>query len=60
MHKLFEHGKQKFASYISERLPTDFGKENTEKLADFLWQMLQERPEDRESTAGLQHSFLVG
>ncbi|CAG8221777.1 unnamed protein product [Penicillium olsonii] len=46
MHELFEHGNQKFAIYISERLPTDFGKENTEKLANFLWSALQERPED--------------
>ena len=61
MHELFEHGNQKFAIYISERLPTDFGKENTEKLANFLWSALQERPEDRESTTGLlNHSFLVG
>lgn len=61
MRELFEHGSQRFAIYISERLPTDFGKENTEKLANFLWAAFQERPEDRESTTGLlDHSFLVG
>lgn len=61
MHKLFEHSNEEFATYISKRLPTDFGKENTEKFANFLWSMLQERPEDRESTTGLlNHSFLVG
>lgn len=61
MHKLFEHGNQKFAIYIGKRLPSDFGKENTEKFANFLWSMLQERPEDRESTTGLlSHLFLVG
>ncbi|KAJ5580230.1 uncharacterized protein N7459_006215 [Penicillium hispanicum] len=61
MHQLFEHGNQKFAIYLSKRLPADFGEENTEKLANFLWSMLQERPEDRESTTGLlNHSFLVG
>lgn len=60
MHKLFQHGNQKFAIYISKRLPTDFGKENTEKFANFLWSMLQGRPEDRESTTGLlKHSFLI-
>ncbi|KAL5338291.1 serine protein kinase [Aspergillus crustosus] len=59
--ELFEHGNQKFTFYLSERLPTDFGKENTEKLANFLWSALQERPEDRESTTGLlNHPFLVG
>ncbi|KAJ5773606.1 hypothetical protein N7457_008502 [Penicillium paradoxum] len=61
MHELFEQGNQKFAIYISERLPADFGKENTEKLANFLWSALQERPEERESTTRLlNHSFLVG
>lgn len=61
MHKLFERGNQGFAFYLSERLPTDFGKENTEKLASFLWSALRERPEDRESTTGLlNHPFLVG
>ncbi|CAG7958769.1 unnamed protein product [Penicillium olsonii] len=61
MHELFEHGNQKFAIHISERLPTYFGKENTEELANFLWSALHERPEDRESTTGLlNHSFLVG
>ncbi|PLB51214.1 serine protein kinase [Aspergillus steynii IBT 23096] len=61
IHELFEHGNQKFAVYISERLPADFGKENSEKFANFLWSMLQERPEDRESAAELlSHSFLVG
>lgn len=60
MRKLFQHGNQKFAIYISKRLPTDFGKENAEKFANFLCSMLQERPEDRESTTGLlNHSFLV-
>ncbi|KAL4968651.1 serine protein kinase [Aspergillus stella-maris] len=61
MHELFKHGNQKFASYLRERLPTDFGEENTKKLANFLWSALQERPEDRESTTGLlNHPFLVG
>ncbi|KAI2672740.1 hypothetical protein DTO013E5_5497 [Penicillium roqueforti] len=61
MRSLFEHGNEKFAIYISERLPADFGKDNTEKLADFLWSTLQERPEDRESITGLlNHPFLVG
>ena len=33
----------------------------TEKLANFLWSALRERPEDRESTTGLlNHPFLVG
>ena len=61
MLKLFHHGNQNFAIYISKRLPTDFGKENTEKFANFLWSMLKGRPEDRESTTGLlNHPFLVG
>ncbi|KAJ5121243.1 uncharacterized protein N7515_009204 [Penicillium bovifimosum] len=61
MRKLFENGNQRFAVYLSERLPTDFGKENTEQLANLLWSTLQERPEDRESTARLlNHPFLVG
>ena len=46
--------------YIRERVPTDFGPGDTEKLADFLWSMLQERAEDRKSTAELlNHPFLV-
>jgi len=61
MHKLFEDGEQKFALYIRERLPTDFGLENSEKLARFLWSTLQEHPEDRKSaTELLNHSLLVG
>ncbi|KAL4951422.1 serine protein kinase [Aspergillus filifer] len=61
MHELFEHGSQAFAFDLGERLPTDFGKENSEKLADFLWSALQECPEDREPASGLlNHPFLVG
>ncbi|KAJ5655034.1 hypothetical protein N7490_002037 [Penicillium lividum] len=61
MHKLFECDNQKFAVYVGEKLPVDFGKENAKKLANYLWSMLQERPEDRESTVGLlNHPFLLG
>ncbi|KAJ5161603.1 hypothetical protein N7492_006995 [Penicillium capsulatum] len=61
MHKLFELGNRQFAIHISQRLQTGFGKESTEQFANFLWAMLQERPEDRESTTGLlDHSFLIG
>lgn len=61
MHKIIENGSQQFAVYISERLPGDFGTENIEKLARFLWSMLQDRPQDRESIAVLLNDpFLVG
>lgn len=60
MGKLFENGYQEFAIYVSERLPTGFGEENTKQLADFLWSALQECPEDRRSTTELlNHPFLV-
>ncbi|KAJ5080879.1 hypothetical protein N7456_013589, partial [Penicillium angulare] len=60
MHTLFEHGNRKFATYVGERLPTDFGEKNTENLSNLLWQMLQEFPGDRQSTAELlNHPFLV-
>lgn len=60
IHELFENDRQGFANHISKRLPDDFGKENTVKLTDFLWSMVQERPEDRESTPKLlKHSFLL-
>ncbi|KAL4807891.1 serine protein kinase [Aspergillus unguis] len=60
MHDLFERGSQGFASYLGERLPADFGEQETEKLAGFLWSALQERLEDRESAAGLlNHPFVV-
>lgn len=55
-----EGGRQGFASYLSERLPPDFGAENIEQLTDFLWLMLQERPRDRKSaTELLGHPFLA-
>lgn len=61
MRKLFENGYQRFAIYVSERLPTGFGEEDAERLADFLWSALQECPEDRRSTTELlNHIFLVG
>lgn len=61
MDNFFANGIQEFAMYIRDRIPTDFGPEDTEKLADFLWSMLQERAEDRKSTAELlNHTFLVG
>lgn len=60
MDNLFKNGIHEFAMYIRERVPTDFGPGDTEKLADFLWSMLQERAEDRKSTAELlNHPFLV-
>jgi serine/threonine-protein kinase SRPK3 len=60
MQNLFESGYQKFIIHISERLPTDFGKEETEKLAIFLWSALQECPEDRGSATDLlNHPFLT-
>jgi serine/threonine-protein kinase SRPK3 len=61
MHNLFENGYQMFVLYVSERIPPGFGKEDTEKLAGFLWSALQECPEDRRSATGLlNHPFLVG
>lgn len=61
MRKVFENGYRKFAIYVSERLPTDFGKDDAENLADFLWSALQECPENRRSTTELlDHIFLVG
>jgi hypothetical protein len=57
--ELFEHDNEKFSIYISERLPTDFGKENTESLpASFgrHWrnaQKIESQPLDF-----LNHSFL--
>lgn len=61
MRNLFENGIQKFAIHLRERIPTDFGQEDMEKLADFLWSMLQECAEDRKSTAELlSHPFIAG
>lgn len=61
IHKLVEDGSQKFAVYISEKLPDDFGTENVQQLAHFLWSMVQECPQDRKSTAVLlNHPFIVG
>lgn len=61
MHKFIENGSQKFAAYISERLPNDFGTENVVQLAHFLWSMLQESPQDRKpTTALLHHPFIAG
>lgn len=61
MHNLIENGSQKFAAYISERLPKDFGTENVEQLAHFLWSMLQKNPQDRKPTAVLlDHPFIGG
>lgn len=50
-----------FTSRIREKVPTDFGQEESENLADFLWAMLQEYAEDRKATAELlSHPFIVG
>ncbi|KAJ5392128.1 hypothetical protein N7509_007618 [Penicillium cosmopolitanum] len=58
---LFEGGILQFTSRIREKVPTDFGQEESENLADFLWAMLQEYAEDRKATAELlSHPFIVG
>ncbi|OGM50898.1 hypothetical protein ABOM_000697 [Aspergillus bombycis] len=61
MYTLFENGIQGFAMYLGERIPNNFGQDNSEKLVDFLWSALQEHAEDRKSTTDLlNHPFLVG
>lgn len=56
-----ECGRQGFANYLSERLPSDFDEENIEHFTDFQWLTLQERPQDRKSATGLlDHPFLAG
>ncbi|KAJ5090328.1 hypothetical protein N7532_009012, partial [Penicillium argentinense] len=58
--KLFENGFQNFATFLGERLPTEFGTENISQLADILWSMLQELPRNRKTaTELLSHSFLA-
>ncbi|KAJ5975399.1 hypothetical protein N7481_009106 [Penicillium waksmanii] len=61
MHDLFEGGILQFALHIREKIPPDFGEEESENLANLLWAMLQECAEDRKSTAELlSHPFIVG
>ena len=49
-----------FTEYLRDRLPSDFGAENTSSLASFLSSMLQREPQ-RRSLANdlLNHPFLV-
>ncbi|KAK9364350.1 kinase-like domain-containing protein [Lipomyces kononenkoae] len=48
-----------FTSYLSERLPSDFGNENTRQFALFLLSMLRRLPEERKTTTELlSHDFL--
>jgi serine/threonine protein kinase len=42
-----------FSTYLSERLPSDFGTENSRRLASFLHSMLQRDPGARKSTTDL-------
>lgn len=61
MHNMLKNGFQNFVLYVSERIPPDFGKEDTENFASFLWSALQKCPEDRIPATGLlSHPFILG
>ncbi|KAK9375630.1 kinase-like domain-containing protein [Lipomyces chichibuensis] len=48
-----------FTAYLSERLPSDFGNENTRQFALFLLSMLRRLPQERKTTTELlTHGFL--
>jgi serine/threonine-protein kinase SRPK3 len=50
-----------FTKYLMDRLPPDFGAENIQRLASFLWSMLRPDPQTRMSTTELlKHPFLIG
>ncbi|ODH45502.1 CMGC/SRPK protein kinase [Paracoccidioides brasiliensis] len=52
---------ENFTKHLTDRLPYDFGAENVEHLASFLWLMLQQNPQRRMPTTKLlNHLFLVG
>ncbi|EDN03941.1 hypothetical protein I7I51_05199 [Histoplasma capsulatum] len=54
-------GHENLTKHLTERLPYDFGAENVEHLASFLWLMLQQNPQRRMPTTKLlNHLFLVG
>ncbi|KAK9429959.1 kinase-like domain-containing protein [Lipomyces doorenjongii] len=64
MHEILLHqidNDHYFTTYLSKRLPADFGVENTQQLASFLLSMLQRLPRERKSaTELLVHPFLLG
>lgn len=50
-----------FISYMTERLPSDFGAENIQRLTSFLSLMLQKDPQRRTpATKLLNQPFLTG
>ncbi|KAJ6145807.1 hypothetical protein N7470_009702 [Penicillium chermesinum] len=60
MHDFFNGGLPGFIVRIREKVPPEFGQKESESLAGFLWEMLQERAEDRKSTTELlNHSFIL-
>lgn len=50
---------QDFARYLANRLPNDFGAENTQSLASFLLLMLQINPKRRLPTKDLLYAPFV-
>ncbi|GIJ97978.1 hypothetical protein Aspvir_000086 [Aspergillus viridinutans] len=55
-----DHLHESFTKYLMDRLPSDFGAENIQRLASFLWLMLRPDPQKRISTTKLlNHPFLI-
>ncbi|CAI7641030.1 unnamed protein product [Penicillium glandicola] len=53
------NGHDSFVIHVGERLQSDFGAENTQQFASFLWPMLQQDPQSRSSASELlKHPFL--
>lgn len=53
------HVSESFVRHLTDRLPPDFGAENIQNLASFLWSTLHQDPQLRVTTSTLlNHPFL--